>query len=66
MTAPVKTVTPKVRHEEFCLPRPGSDEPRIESYLHYEDDPRGGRSTPTYRITRCIECGAQTNKPIGA
>jgi len=65
MTAPAKTTTPKVRHEEFCLPRPGSDEPRIESFFFYEDDPKGGRSKATHLITRCIECGAQTNKQIG-
>jgi hypothetical protein len=66
MTAPAKT-TPKVRHEEFCLPRPGETEPRIESYFFYGDDTaRGGRPKPTHRITRCIECGAQTNQQIGA
>lgn len=50
--------TPTLRHEEFCLPRPGADSPRIESYVHYDDDPKSGRSRPTHDVTRCLECGA--------
>ena len=50
----------KVRHEEFCLPRPGESEPRIESYPHLADDPKTGRSQPTHDVTRCLECGAAT------
>ena len=65
MTAPTKT-TVKIRHEEFCLPRPDQDGARIESYLFYGDDPSGAVSKATHRITRCIECGAQTNTQIGA
>jgi len=65
MTAPTKSA-PKVRHEEFCLPRPGASEPRIESYPFYGDGQQGGRPVATHIITRCIECGAQTNKQIGA
>jgi len=48
----------KLRHEEFCLPRPGSDEPRVESYPYLDDDVATGRSRPVAVVTRCIECGA--------
>jgi hypothetical protein len=64
MTAPAKT-TPKIRHEEFCQPTGGRTEVRIESYLFYEDSPKGGRSVATHRITRCMECGEQTIQKIG-
>jgi hypothetical protein len=48
----------KIRHEDFCLPRPGLDEPRIESYPYLGDDPETGRSRPVAQVTRCMECGA--------
>lgn len=64
MTAPTK-VDP-IRHEEFCLPRPGADRPRIESYNALNDDPKTGRSSPTHKVTRCLECGAAHYKQIGA
>lgn len=51
-------VVDKVRHEEFCKPRPGEKEPRMETYLHMGDDPASGRSAPTHNVTRCLECGA--------
>lgn len=56
----------RVRHEEFCLPRPGADEPRIESFPYYGDDAATGRSRITHRITRCMECGASHYEQIGA
>ena len=65
MTAPAKAA-PKVRHEEFCLPRPGADEPRIENYVAYDDDPKSGRSRATHKVTRCLECGAANYQQIGA
>lgn len=55
--SPTKTVS-KVRHEEFCTPRPGEDGPRIENYLHFADDVATGRSRPVARVTRCLDCGA--------
>ena len=58
MTAAVKTGS-NLRHEEFCLPRPGAEKPRIEGYVHYEDGPHG-RSVPTHDVIRCMECGAAT------
>lgn len=48
----------KIRHEEFCLPRPGADGPRVESYPYLADDLATGRSRPVAMVTRCIECGA--------
>lgn len=62
MSAPA-TMTDEVRHEEFCLPRPGEKAPRVESYVHMGDDPKSGRSAPTHDVTRCLECGAATYKP---
>ena len=57
------TMTDKVRHEEFCLPREGEKGPRIESYVHMGDDPKTGRTAPTHDVTRCMECGATNYKP---
>ena len=51
-----------VRHEEFCLPRPGEDKPRIEGFVAYEDT-TAGRSRPAMDVTRCIECGAASYRP---
>ena len=56
------TMTDKVRHEDFCLPREGEKGPRIESYVHMGDDPASGRSAPTHDVIRCLECGAATYK----
>lgn len=57
------TTETKIRHEEFCLPRPGQQSPRIESYVHSDDDPQTGRSRPTHDVTRCLECGAANYQP---
>ncbi len=57
------TVKDDLRHEVFCTPRPGVEEPRIETYTHLGDDPKTGRSFPTHDITRCLECGAATYQP---
>ena len=65
MTAPTKAPQVKIRHEEFCQPTGGRSEVRIESYSFYGDSAKGGRPVATHRITRCIECGEQTVKPIG-
>jgi hypothetical protein len=65
VTAPTKSPS-KVRHEEFCLPRPGAQEPRMEAFPYYSDDPGTGRSRVTHRVDRCLECGAATYTPIGA
>lgn len=62
MTA-TASMTVKVRHEDFCLPRPGEQKPRIESYVHMGDDPASGRSAPTHDVTRCLECGATNYQP---
>lgn len=63
MTAPTK-IAPKIRHEDFCLPRPGAEEPRTESYDYLDDST--GASRPTHKVTRCLECGAANYKQIGA
>lgn len=56
-------MTATVRHEDFCLPRPGEKEPRVEGYVHMGDDPTTGRSAPTHDVTRCLECGAANYQP---
>jgi hypothetical protein len=72
MPAPLATTTvapttnktaADIRHEEFCLPRLGLAERRIESYVHFDDDPKSGRSRPTHDVTRCLECGAANYQP---
>lgn len=55
------TKTPEVRHEVFCRPplaRGDGPEghPRMETFLAYEDI--GNDSVPTFRVHRCLECGA--------
>ncbi len=46
-------------HAEFCLPRPGEDAPRIETYgaPRYNEQ---GYLVSTVRVVRCQECGAAT------
>lgn len=56
---------PQIRHEEFCLPRPNETRPRIEQYQYLDDDPKSGRSRPTFDVVRCIECGAAHYTPKG-
>lgn len=56
-----KLDTKALRHEEFCLPRPGEPAARIEGFLAYEDD-ASGRSRPAAFVTRCLECGAASYK----
>jgi hypothetical protein len=53
-----------LNHEEFCLPRPDEDAPRIEGFVSYSDDPQTGRSRPTAFVTRCLECGVAKYRPI--
>ncbi len=65
MTIALTTKQPDaLRHEDFCLPRPGLSEPRTESFPYYADDEKG-RSRITHHITRCLECGVSKNKQIG-
>lgn len=54
------TTTEAIRHEPFCLPRPGNDEPRIETFRteRYGEDGITVIARPT--VTRCVECGEQT------
>lgn len=48
-----------VIHEEFCLPRPGETEPRIEVFLAERWSPSGQFVVSRPQVTRCIECGGQ-------
>jgi hypothetical protein len=64
--AAVAAVAPKLRHEEFCLPRPDAEEPRVETFRSFTDDPATGRSRPTHTVHRCLECGAASYQQIGA
>jgi hypothetical protein len=64
--AAVAATAPKIRHEDFCLPRPDAEEPRVESFRTYGDDPATGRSRPTHMVHRCLECGAANYQQIGA
>jgi len=54
------TAPSALRHEIFCLPRPGADGPRLESY----DAPRYGEDGTTHigvvQVVRCQECGSAT------
>jgi hypothetical protein len=65
MPAATPTLDAKsVHHEDFCLPRPGEKEPRIEGFVAYEDDAQTGRTRPAAAVTRCLECGAASYRPI--
>jgi hypothetical protein len=55
--------TKSIRHEEFCLPRPGEKEPRVEGFVAYADDAQTGRSRPAAFVSRCLECGAAVYDP---
>ena len=60
------TKAPDVRHESYCRPplaRGDGPEgtPRMETYLAYEDV--GNDSIPTFRVHRCLECGAAEYQP---
>lgn len=63
---PLAPTLPALRHEVFCLPRPDLDEPRIEGFVHYMDDPDSGRSRASHNVRRCVECGVASYQPIGA
>lgn len=54
----------EVRHEYFCQPTEGRNQIRLEGFPSYIDDPNTGRSRPTQWVTRCVECGASTYRPI--
>lgn len=59
---PATTEVRALRHEEFCLPRPGEQAPRIERFTATSDDPTTGKSIPTHDVMRCLECGAANYK----
>jgi len=63
--APVSFGT-TIRHEEWCAPREGATEVRVETFKALTDDPATGRSRATHTVSRCVECGAANYTPIGA
>ena len=56
-----------LRHELFCLPRPGESEVRTESYNAPRYAPDGVTTVSVARVHRCMECAAQTvdGQPVG-
>ena len=44
-----------IEHEEFCLPRPGYDNPRVEQYVQSVDVE--GQAPRRILTVRCQECG---------
>ncbi len=54
------TTPPAFRHEDFCLPRPGEDEHRIERYAVPTYPADGVYPNGSVAVVRCVECGAAT------
>ncbi len=54
------TSTTAIEHESYCLPRPGEDEPRIETFRAARTGQDGITVTSRPVVTRCVECGSQT------
>ena len=54
------TTTAAIEHERFCLPQPGEDEPRTETFRAERTGPDGVTVTSRPTVTRCLECAAQT------
>jgi len=54
-------VTPEmVEHAEYCLPRPGATEPRMEGYSATRYGANGITVAGSSVVHRCIECGNRT------
>jgi hypothetical protein len=54
------TLTINLRHAEFCLPRPGLDQPRVEQYRAPKTAPDGITPAGGVSVVRCLECGNAT------
>ena len=54
------TTTAAIEHESFCLPQPGEDKPRTETFRSERTGKDGITVTSRPTVRRCIECGAQT------
>lgn len=52
------TIAVELKHEYFCLPRPGNIEPRIEQYRQTVIAEDGITPVRSVLVTRCIECAA--------
>lgn len=53
------TATNLVEHEDFCLPRPGELEPRMEAFSVAISDATGATLGHAH-VVRCLECASQT------
>ncbi len=54
------TTATALKHEEFCLPRPGEAEPRVESWRAQKTGPDGVTPAGFVLVVRCTECGSAT------
>lgn len=54
------TATDALEHAEWCRPRTGLDEPRIERYTVPRYDADGKRVLEVVAVVRCQECAAAT------
>jgi len=52
-------MTTQLRHEPFCLPRPGNAEPRVETFHAERWNDAGTVVVSRPVVTRCVECGTQ-------
>ena len=55
-TAP--TGDDRLKHAEYCMPRPGESELRIEKWDQPIYGPEGVHAIGTVAVVRCIECSA--------
>lgn len=53
-------MTDTIRHADFCLPRPGETEPRIETFRADRTGEDGLTVVARPVVSRCLECGEQT------
>jgi hypothetical protein len=54
------TATTQPNHAEYCLPRPGEDAPRIETYRSPKYAQDGITPAGSVLTVRCVECGNAT------
>ncbi|MDP9459580.1 MAG: hypothetical protein M3Q22_04750 [Actinomycetota bacterium] len=52
--------TTTLEHSAYCLPRPGEDGPRVESYGVATYNRDGTAQVGSMRVVRCVECGNAT------
>jgi hypothetical protein len=54
------TTATALKHEEFCLPRPGADAPRVETWRAPRYAADGITPAGSVAVVRCVECGSAT------